>query len=104
MKSENTTKYEIILKWVDQLPDDKEFLFSEAKQAKAFSMPTLQSTLPPLCKNGLMKRRIVNCKTIFYSKGKCWSFEKAMRANHKRLQVKAQYRKAQKAQQQGAKK
>jgi len=88
-------KCERFLLWVDQLPSDSEFTFIQAKQATGAPIGSLQSILPSLCKNGLMCRRengVVcrreNNRSFLYRKGPSWSLEKAVKANHERLQIK----------------
>jgi hypothetical protein len=87
MRNTNTI-YEKVLKWINQLPAEQEFLLSEAQKATGIKRQTLQSTIPTLCKNGLMKRREINARTIFYCKGSEWNLDKAIEANHQRLSEK----------------
>jgi hypothetical protein len=87
MRNKNAI-YKKVLKWINDLPTEQEFLLAEAQQATGVKRQSLQSTIPPLCKNDIMKRREVNVRTIFYSKGSEWNLEKAIEANHQRLSEK----------------
>jgi hypothetical protein len=87
MRNTNTI-YEKVLKWINTLPAEQEFLLAEAQQATGVKRQSLQSTIPPLCKYDIMKRRVVNGRTIFYCKGSEWSLDKAIEANYQRLSEK----------------